>query len=229
MYWIYLIAFTFMVFVPTYIRDGFYFLTVSQTQDLALLLLGSICFALFLIQEKKERKHFGEKCAHQGQASRMAKDLKQLYSYIGEMNRKLDILEGIALNYPKSSNLTRKNEKELYHPIMSAIELFGKSDDFILCFVDFSTKKMLFELKSRPESSLKFSMLDCDSDLNCRETDETIAINSPSDINNVIACIGIMKKTASQKIDDMEMMKALASQALFIYVFMQNNVCAQRK
>lgn len=225
MYWVYLIAFTFTVFVPTLIRGGFYFLNEVQTQEIAIFLLGSVCFGLFLLQEKRGKAHFAEKCAHQGQVSRMTKDLKQLYSYIGEMNRKLDILEGIALNYPKSSNLTRKNEKDLYYPIMSAIELFGKSEDFILCFVDLFGNRPLSELKSKPESSLKFSEINFNKEIGFKESEDLFIINSPSDINNTIASIIIRKKTTSQKIDDIEMMKALASQALFLFVFMQNNFC----
>lgn len=223
MYWIYLITFTFMVFVPTLIKDNFGFLSLNQSQEIVSLLLGLICFALFLLQEKNVKKHSRENYMHQAQASRMAKDLKNVYSYIGEMNRKLDILENIALNYPKNSNLTRKNEQELYAPIMSAIELFGKTDEFVLCFVDLIKNKLLLEFKNKPESLLGFSRENFNRNFSYRELEDVIIINSPSDIDNIAVCVFLKKKNTSHKIEDMEMMKALAAQALMLFVFLQNN------
>ena len=56
MYWLYLIIFTLIVFVPTAVRHGIYGLTASQTQEFAILILGSLGFLTFLVQEKRLKK-----------------------------------------------------------------------------------------------------------------------------------------------------------------------------
>jgi len=152
----------------------------------------------------------------------MTKDLKYSYSYIGEINRKLDILEHIALGYPESSNLTQKNEMELFDSIMDAVRLFGKSDDFAIRFVRLPDYDILKEIRSLPENTLSFSLNGSTLDVNYFESDDFIVTTSPKTIDNIFSYILIRKITASQKLDDIELMKTLAAQALFIFMFMRN-------
>lgn len=222
MYWIYLIIFTLIVFVPTFVRKGFYIFNMTQTQEFVILFLGSLGFFVFLMMEKKMKKNIAEKNKIQGQVNSMTKDLKYSYSYIGEINRKLDILENIALGYPVSTKLTHKHEMELYDSIIDAIRLFGKSDDFALRFVCLPDYEVIKEIKSIPKSPTRFSLKRHDAEVNYFESDEFIVTTSPKSIDNVLSYIVIKKTTASQKIDDIEMMKTLASQALFIFMFMRN-------
>ena len=113
--------------MPTLVQKGFYGFSADQTEEFATLILGSIAFAVFLIQERLLKKNVSEKKAIQKKVNRMTKDLTHSYSYIGEINRKVDILESIALSYPESLILTTKKQKEVYKSIMEAIRLFGKS------------------------------------------------------------------------------------------------------
>ena len=222
MYWIYLIIFTLIVFVPTFIRNGFSVFDMTQTQEFVILILGSLGFFVFLLMEKKLNKNLAEKSKIQGQVNSMTKDLKHSYSYIGEINRKLDILENIALGYPESSKMTHKSEIELYDSIMDAIRLFGKSDKFALRFVCLPNYELLKEITSTPENTISFSLKGRDLEVNYFESEDFIAITSPKSIDNIFSYIVIKKKTASQKIEDVEMMKTLAAQALFIFMFIRN-------
>lgn len=222
MYWIYLIIFTFVVFIPTLIRKGIYIFDMTQTQEFAILLLGSLGFFVFLMMEKKMKKNMAEKREIQKKVHNMSEDLKSSYSYIGEINRKLDILENIALGYPESSSLTRKNEIELYDSIMNAVGLFGRSDEFAIRFVCLPAYDVLKEIKSNPQSNLSFSLKGHDTDVNYFESNGFIVITSPKSIDSVLSCIIIKKTKTSQKNEDIEIMKTLAAQALFIFVFMRN-------
>lgn len=222
MYWIYLVIFTFIVFIPSVVSKGFFFFNVIQTQEFAILFLGSLGFFVFLMMERKMKKNLAEKNKIQGQVNSMTKDLKYSYSYIGEINRKLDILENIALGYPQSAHLTHKNEMELYDSIIDAIRLFGKSDDFALRFVCLPNYEVVKEIKSIPKSPTRFSLKNQVIDFNYFESDEFIVTTSPKSIDNIFSYVVIKKKTPSQKIEDVEIMKTLASQALFIFMFMRN-------
>lgn len=222
MYWIYLIIFTFIVFVPTFIRNGFYIFDMTQVQEFVILLLGSLAFLIFLFVEKKMKKNLAEKSLFQGQANRMARDLQHSYSYIGEINRKLDILENIALGYPESSKSSHKNEVELYASIMSAIELFGKSRHFALRFVSLPELTILKEIKSTSKNNFNFSLKDRKIEVNYFESEEFIVVTSPKAIDNILSYIVIKKETPSQKLDDVEIMKTLVAQALFIFMFVRH-------
>lgn len=221
MYWVYLIMFTFIVFVPAVIQQGFYGFTRTQSQEFVILILGSLGFLVFLIQEKKLKKNRVEKSQIQMQVNRMTKDLTNSYSYIGEINRKLDILENIALGYPESSNMTERKQGEIYESIMGAIQLFGKSEEFAIWFIHHPSNDLIKEIKSQPKVLIDLSYRDMKLTPHFWETNEFIVATSTKAIDNIFSCIVIRKKSPSHRIDDMEMMKTLAAQALFLYMFMQ--------
>jgi hypothetical protein len=218
----YLIIFTFIVFVPTYVNKGLYGFGVLQTQEFVILILGSVAFTIFLFMEKKMKKNLAEKGHIQGEAIRMARDLKDSYSYTGEINRKLDILQDIALGYPDNLKQLERDEDELYAPIMDAIRLFGKSNEFALRFVSLPRLELLREIKSNPENSLEFSLKEIKPEVNYFESNEFIVIKYPKSIDNIFSYIVIKKITPSQKIEDVEIMKTLTAQALFTFMFMQH-------
>ncbi|MEI7891100.1 MAG: hypothetical protein WCI36_03970 [bacterium] len=222
MYWIYLTIFIFIVFVPTSINSGFYFLSATQVQELAILVLGSIGFGLFLMLEKLYNKNLVEKNKIQGRVNSMSKDLKYSYSYIGEINRKLDILENIALGYPESSKLTPQGKTELFDDIMQAIRLFAKSNDFSLRFVQLQDYALIKEFKNNQEIEIDFSFKGREFGISHFEFKNFIIITSPRAIDNIFSYIVIKKSGASQRIEDIEIMKTIASQALFVFVFMRN-------
>lgn len=221
MYWLYLIIFTVVVFVPTVIQRGFYGFNLVQTQEFVILLLGSIGFTAFLIQEKRLKKNVAEKNDFQRKVNTMSKDLAHSYSYIGEVNRKVDILEGIALSYPESLIVTTKKQKEIFQSIMEAIKLFGKSDEFILRFVSMSSRDIIKEIKSSPDVSIIFSLKNVDLSAQFFESDEFVVVSSPKSIDDVFSYIVLTKKNPNYKTEDLQMIRTLAAQALFFFMFLR--------
>jgi len=187
LYWIYLVIFTFVVFIPTTIQHGFYGFSKVQTEEFATLILGSIGFLIFLIQEKRLKNNLVEKTDIQRKVYRMAKDLTHSYSYIGEINRKLDIIEQITFSYPESLNVTTKKQREIYDSIMAAIKIFGKSDEFVLRFVCLPDNEVIKEIKSLPNLSLNFSLKNFDIDEQFFESDEFFVTTSPKTIASFLA------------------------------------------
>ena len=222
MYWIYFAIFIVIIFVPTIIQHGLYGFNLVQTQEFAILLFGMLGFLISFWQQKSLKKKLAEKKVIQKQATQMAKDLTQSYSYIGEINRKIDILEQVALNYPDNLNLTAKKQKTMYNSIMEAIRLLAKSDEFALRFINTPNREVLKEIKSNSDSSFNFSCKNLNIASQFFESDEFIMITSPKAIEGVISCVIIKKKTYNQKLDDLEIFKAIASQALFFFMFIRN-------
>lgn len=213
-----------MVFVPSFISKGFFGFSIVQTQEYATLFLGTLGFTLFSILERRLRKDEQEKVKMIGQMSRTSKDLTHSYSYIGEINRKLDIMMNITLGFPESSDLALKRQGELYDSIMEAIHLFGKSDEFMIRFTNFLTGEILKEIKSNKNVNINFSQKNCNPERQVIEDEKLLAVSSPKTMNNIFSCIIIKKKNLKTKNnDDLETIKVIAMQALSLFMFMRKN------
>lgn len=222
MYWAYLTLFIFIVFVPTLITQGYWAFGETIMEEFAILVLGSFGFMIFLVMEKRSKRYLKEKNHYQTQVNRMSKDLTKSYSYIGEINRKLDILENIALGYPESSQLSTMNQDDAYDSIMGAVQVFGKSDEFILRFVQRPKMEILQEIKSFPEFETEISDIECEEGRFYCENDKYIMISSPKTVEDIFSCLIIKKNQINHRIEDREMMKTLISQALFIFMFLRH-------
>ena len=103
-----------MVFVPDMLRDGFFGLEEETLEELAIFVLGGLGFVFYLIKEKQLANNEKDKTRAQREASRMSKDLTISYSFIGEINRKLEIFKNISLGLPGWSKMTLAREKEAF-------------------------------------------------------------------------------------------------------------------
>lgn len=222
MYWIYFALFIFIVFVPFVIREGFYIFSMVHLQQLTILGVGLAGFAAYYIYEKSLKKKLAERISIQKQFNRISKDLTHSYSYIGEINRKLDILKNITISYPESANLSGKKQNQIYDAIMEGIRLFGKSEKFVLRFVCTVNNEILKEIKSYSDLSMNFSPKHLGTDVQFFESDEILMVSSPKAIDGIIACIIVKKKTSGHVIDDLDIMKSMASQALFFFMFVKH-------
>ena len=222
MYWIYFTIFMVVVFVPAFIRNGFYGLPEEAFEQVVILLLGFLGFLLFIAQRKKVIQSAKEKIQLMRESNRMSKDLTSSYSYIGEINRKLDILKNIALGLPEAASFTPEKEKEIYSLIMDAIRVLGKSQSFAIRFIRTSDRKVLKELLSRKNASIKLNGEECLTNKHILEKDDSLIITSHHAIEDLVACIFINKQRKSYAHEDLELIEAIASQALFVFVFARN-------
>lgn len=221
MYWVNLITLTFIVFSPMVIPQGNEIFSITQLHEIILSFLAFIILIIFLIMERRLKITTSEKLKLQSQVNRMNKDLRQSYSYIGETNRKLDILENIAVAFPENSQLEKIKQTDIYDSIMGAIQIFGKADEFVLRFVQKTNCEVIKEIKSFPELKMNHPCNACLENKFYDENENYIAVTSPKTIDNVFACIVIKKNQATKQIEDPEMMKTLAAQALFLFMFMR--------
>lgn len=218
MYWIYFIIFTLIVFVPSFVSKGVFGFSVIQTQEYAILFLGTFAFVLFMILERRLKEDEREKIEMIGQINRTSKNLTQSYSYIGEMNRKLDIMMDIVLGFPENSKLKLKKQEKLYDSIMEAIRLFGKSDEFEIRFIHVLSGEILKEVKSKKDLVVSFSQKKCDQDKHVFEDEEFVSVSSPKTMDNIYSCIILKKKNKQKNNVDFETMQMLAMQALSFFI-----------
>lgn len=220
MYWIYLILFILAVFIPDIIQRDFPYIPEERAEELAIFILGATAFSIFLLKEKQLGIQLKAKRQIQKEASLASKDLTDTYSYIGEINRKMDILKDIALGLAEETFISPEKEMNLYRSIIHAVQMFTKLTNVSLRFINIETGKIIREIKSSKKARCDvINLIMKKENKTFLETEKAFFIRSPKPIGNITACIAIEKKNKNQKIEDPEMIKALASQALFLFTF----------
>lgn len=224
MYWIFLILFIIAVLIPDIIRGPIYFLAEERAEEVAIFFMGVIGFLVFMRNEYKLSLQKKEKEKEEKRMKQTVKDLVESYSYIGEVNRKMDILMSIALGLSDRSVLNKNREKEIYESIVSAGNFLLKADCSYLRFVDQRNSKNLKEVKldKRKNPVKNEELTGMGENINVKKCGECIAISSPQKINNIksylIICGYDEEEVANPK--NMEILKVFASQALFLYSYL---------
>lgn len=218
MYWIYLALFVLTVLTPKIIQDGAYFLREEDIESLILFSFGVLAFTLYLAKEKALLRIFQEKLHLQKKTNIITKDLSDSYSYIGGMNRKFDIVKNLIFHLPENtSDMLMMEKPEVYRPIIQAIQLLSKKESVSLRFVNVKTKKT--EKIIEKDSLGDFTSFDEEKLLASKkifwETDDCVVIRSPRKAKSIVAYIIFSK--ATNQIEDVEMFKILASEALLLY------------
>ncbi len=228
MYWIYLSLFVLIVIIPKLISGDRLFLLEDDQESLLIFFVGAIGLLLYLWKENQFRFLLREKVKIQKEASRVSKDLADSYSYIAEINRKMEIVKNIALGLPETASVTPERLKEVYESIMEAVALLGKTDAFFLCIVDVRSGDVekKFDVRGKRCPVLKYRELAKRSETVMREG-EYVVIRSSRRMRGCLAFITLRKKNGV--VEDPEIFKALASQALFLYSIEQEQSEAKKR
>ncbi|MDO8529779.1 MAG: hypothetical protein Q7S18_03875 [bacterium] len=224
MYWIYLIIFVLAVLAPDIIpsEKTLFLLRKEQLEELLIFFLGLIGFIIFRWKEKQSSINLKEKIKIQKESSLIFRNLNDTYSYIGEINRKLDMMKAVSINLLEIPCLDPKKEKKVFEPLMESVYILGKSRKFIIRFVNTKNKETEYEIKSKRRMFIKVSNEDIVKNLfnkgqSFTEDDRLFIIASSKKIEEIISAIIIMKNNKQQKLEDPEMLKSLAAHYLFLY------------
>lgn len=227
MYWIYFIVFILAVFVPDIIKNDFHSISNTRLQEIAIFFLAMVGFLFFIFEEQKNKVQEKEKEKNLRQLENTSRDLVESYSYIGEVNRKMDILLQIALGVLDRSVLDKNKEKEIYHDIINAANFLMKADCSCLRFLELTTKKIKKEVRTCTGHCLIKSsdLLENGDGINYKKSDGLLIITSSQKINNVKSFLLVkgFDKDEENAPKNLEILRVLASQALFIYSYMAGN------
>lgn len=218
MYWIYLIFFVFIVLIPKVVQGEIWFLHEEDVESLVILCFGVLGFALYLAKEKALLKTFQEKLHLQKRTNIITKDLSDSYSYIGEMNRKFDIVKNLIFRLPKDTTKPlRKKQPESFQSILEAAKMFAKSEKVSLRFLN--TRTQSIEKVFNSSDGRVFDRFDARTLLASEKTyweERRFAIaRSPLQAQDIVAYIVFCK--TSNYVEDADLFKVLASQALLLF------------
>jgi len=207
--------------VPGIVRQDFYFLNEENAEEILIFALGMLGFFVFLWAEKQFRDNLFKRLKIQKEAREISKDLTDTYSYIGEMNRKLDVLKEISLYLPETNPIQPHEERIIFKQIFEAIALFSKSAIFIIRFTDITNRKIVREIKGNKKIPFTVDNSYFEKNTPINETGHYIVFNAPKPIENLMASIIIYKRNGKNPVADPEFMMVLAAKILCTFAYSQ--------
>ena len=225
MYWIFAVLFAIAVLIPDIIREDISLLAEERAEEVIIFILGSIAFLTFIRNERKIAFQKKEKEQAQKKMSQTVKDLVDSYSYIGEVNRKMDILMGVALGLTERSTLDKKKEKEIYESIVTAANFLLKANCAMIRFINLKTNRTEKEIKIPECANLSIAnndLIKMNEHVNVKKQNGLFIVSSPQTINNIKSYLIIDGYDAQEegKPKNTEILKLFASQAIFLYAYM---------
>lgn len=221
MYWAYLILFVCMIVTPEFTRDGILFFNEDDLESLLIFCFGMVGLLLYLGKESAFLRAVREKLSLQQETNQIRKDLSQSYSYIGEMNRRIDIVKNMVVSLPQAKAPTpEKHGQALYDPIIDATTLLAQSDCVALYFVSTRDGAILerYEVGDGEHretlNKLEGSHL-LDTKKYLWEEGKLSFVRSPEEAEGVSAFIVFHKM--KNRLEETGIFQILAAQALFVF------------
>jgi hypothetical protein len=223
MYWIFLLIFIITVLVPDIIRDGISIVSETRAEEILIFLMGALAFIIFIKNEQQLIFHKKEKEKDRKRIEQTVKDLVESYSYIGEVNRKMDILMNIALGLSDQTIISKAREDETYGSIVSAANFLLKADFTTLRFLNTKTSRSEkdFTFKGKNPNLKNEELINMGENISIKKYADCLAVSSPREIRGIKSYLLICGYDSDEENNpkNMEILKLFASQALFFYSY----------
>lgn len=231
-YWIYLVLFVLVVFAPEYIRHEYFFFGEEDAESVFIFFLALVGFLLYLGKERALMRVRREQRVVKHEKTIISQDLENSYSYIGELNRKFEILKRSVNALPGTLAVFGRSEKDedVYHPILDAVKILSKSDSVALYFVQVKEQR----IDQVCIGGRKNAFVDITPAFLLQEKTRRFWLKenryhaaSPQ-IADHFRCFIVFPK-AVNAIDDPEIFKILASEALFLFCLVKRGHQSKKK
>jgi len=227
MYWFYLLIFIIAVLIPDIIRTDIFGVPQERFEEFAIFVLGIIGFLFFILKEHQLDVQRKEKEREQRRLQQTAKDLVESYSYIGEINRKMDILMQIGIGLSERPSLNKTREAEIYKSILESANFLLKAECTSLRFVNTKAIRTIKEvsLNDKCNSFKNDDLLKMGEHVHIKHFKDIMVVSSHRSINDIKTYLIISSFEASQGMDNnnQEILKYLVSQALYLYSYAAKN------
>jgi hypothetical protein len=223
MYWVLIFTFVIAVILPEIIPDSLTFVSDEVLESIGILILGIIAIVIFVRNEKRIKVERLENARYRKQLEQSTKDLADSYSYIGEVNRKMDILMNVAVGFADRSLEDKNAEEETYISIANTAKFIMKGDNASLVFYDYGQNRVCKEKFTAGGNSLsnRAELIAIGKKETLKKIKDRIIIASSHIVKNVRSFIIIdgYMEDEERSVSNIEIMKVLASQSLFIYSY----------
>lgn len=218
MYWIYLTLFIVIIFTPEMVNRGLFFFGEEEVESVVIFCFGLIGLLLYLAKESTLLRVVSEKLFLQRQTNQIRKDLSQSYSYIGEMNRRFDIVKNSILALPTTTPRPFSQDQTVrYQSVLSAMQLITKTPLLAVLVVDMAAERVLEH--AGEEHEFPPALMDAAHLLAAAkfywEEGEYSVVRAPEEAQGVTAFLVFRK--AANRFEDKEVFQILAAEALLLY------------
>ncbi|MEN8251979.1 MAG: hypothetical protein ABFQ53_00135 [Patescibacteria group bacterium] len=212
MFFIYLIAFVLMVATPFIVTEGWWIFSEDETEAVILLLAGIVSFVLYRLRDYQVFETLKDRIKLQRTVARTQKELSESYSYIGQANRRTDIM------YEIFSDLSHVETADCGHAVLNAMELLPYTNSFCLRFINIENNKAYHvvggddEFKHLPD------------ELFCKEANartyrhkDLLFVYSEAKDKNLRTCVVLPYSEKAE--NDIDFFKALTAYFTMVHVF----------
>ncbi len=221
MYWAFFIILIIGTLIPDIIRQNYFFLSETRLEELMIFLLGSSSFFIFIFKERQLEAERKEKEMKSKRLDQTGKDLAESYNYIGEVNRKMDILLNIALGFSSGANVHKKEVREVFDSVVKAASFIIKADLASLRFVNTKNGKTQQNIimNGKNISFGNNDLTEIKGDINIKKDKDVLVVASLNQIRDVRGYLLLKKYDEREESNakNIEILKVLVSQALFLY------------
>lgn len=220
--WVYLFFFLVILVIPQVITRDYDFIIEEHFETLGIMLVGVAAGTVFLWREKQFRRHMVDKRRYQQEASEVSKDLVNSYSYIGEINRQLEILKDISSGLPGGDDITPEKRRETFDTVLEAILVFARTENFSLRFIHCKSAELREEM-GMGETAFDETVEDLlTHKQRIFQVGDHSVIRAAKTLRGYAAFILLDRKQVSD--EDVEFLRAIASQALLLFVWGQGSL-----
>lgn len=222
MYWLFLIIFIFVIMIPDVIREEAFGLSQERIEELLIFILGMIGFLFFILKEHQLEAQRKEKLREQRRLQQTSKDLVDSYSYIGEVNRKMDMLMQIGSDLSESGDISKNKEQEMFHSVIDAAIFLLRGKGASLIFYNVVTKRIIREICSDEDCQViqkKEEFFTMGENIYIKVVNDYMIFSSNRSTHGVRSYLIVkgFDEFQGQDNNNQEIIKYLTIQALFMY------------
>lgn len=226
-YWVFVILYVALILTPVFVHDGGVRIAPTETGSVISLsfLFATAMLLLFWWKYSAASKCKRENLALKKEALSTQKDIATTYSYIGQINRKLEILRSILLGLPQSAQSSKKQE---YHSILDAIRMFSHCQRFVVGFYEYREGKVLREIKSTSDYEPPVNAKVCVKNPASSQSFDTYSFIKTKQRIYHVGAYAILEKS-TLKTQDVDLIHSLLAQALFFFIYSRGKTELRKK
>lgn len=216
MFFLYLAIFIIIVSTPFIITEGRWIFSEDESEAVVLLVAGIVSFMIYRLRDYQVFEHLKDRMRLQRLFARAQKDLSDSYSYIGQANRRTDIM------YDIFSDLSHMHGESCELSVAHAMDMLPYTDKYSFRFLNIKNKKSRNKIDRSDEySRLPDELFFKSNNARSYRHRDTLFVYSETDEKNIRVCVALPYSENAE--NDIDFFKALTAYYTMVYVFNEHS------
>lgn len=217
MFFLYLAIFITIVSTPFLITGGWWIFTEDEFEALMLLGAGIVSFMIYRLKDYQVFENIRDRVRLQRSFARAQKELSESYSYIGQANRRTDIM------YEIFSDLSHLESHGYKDGVQRAMALLPYTNDYSFRFINIEQSRSYKKMGGGSTYNHLPDTLFCENaNTGTYRKKDMIFVYSESKEKNIRTCIALPYSEKAQ--NDVEFFRAITAYFTIVYAF-HNHSC----